>query len=82
MLSSDCDMDYLNIETARIVVEALSKETEYNSNTCSAKCPLCGNWGKRIYHCTKHTKNGNIHRYFVCEDCGFRYKAIEIVKKE
>ena len=71
-------MNYLDVETAKKIVCSLSAEIPYVPRAQSARCPLCGNWGDRIYNCTRHLKNGNIHRYFACPDCGFKFKAVEM----
>lgn len=67
---------YFDVETARKIVTNLEQAPSYVESTSSARCPLCGNWGERVYHCVKKLKNGKMGRYFVCPECGYRFKSI------
>lgn len=66
---------YLSVEVAVDAVRRFNIISEYNPAVGSAKCPMCGEWGNRIYNCVKKMKSGKLRRYFVCPTCGHKYGA-------
>ena len=64
---------YLSIESAKEFVRRSRIISEFRNG--GARCPLCGNWGTRVYACVKITSSGKARRYFRCPDCGYKYAA-------
>lgn len=62
---------YIEAEQAKIIVNRMNEEHHYIDGI-GARCPLCGEWGKRL---SMRINKGERVRYYKCPICGFRFVA-------
>lgn len=68
-------MEYLSVESAQAIVRRARLVAEYTPGV-GARCPLCGDWGERLYRCVVRPAGDRIERrYHICVACQWKFRS-------